>query len=240
MIDVIPAIDIIEGKCVRLTHGDFARKKVYADDPLEVAKRFEAAGVKRLHMVDLDGARSGRPANLRSLERVASNTRLSIDFGGGIKTADDLESVFASGAEIANVGSIAVKDPETFFAWMEKYGSERILLGADSRNGNVAIDGWQTDTDIPIVDLLKNFAERGVRKAFVTDVSSDGAMAGPAIGLYDRIMTAVPQLHLIASGGVRDCGDIDELERIGCAGVIVGKAIYEGAITLEKLAKYAG
>jgi len=240
MIEVIPAIDLIDGKCVRLTHGDFAQKTVYSDDPLEVAKRFEAIGLKRLHIVDLDGAKTGKPVNLRVLESVAGGTKLLIDFGGGIKSEKDLEAVFAAGASIANIGSLAVKEPETFLSWIEKYGGEKILLGADAKNGMVAIDGWQTETDIPILSLLRKYAERGVTNAFVTDIGRDGAMNGPSIEIYRQIAVAVREIKLIASGGVRSTDDIDELYRIGCVGVIVGKAIYEGRIKLEDLSKYAG
>lgn len=240
MIEIIPAIDLIDGKCVRLTEGDYTRKSVYADDPLEGALRFQDAGVKRLHMVDLDGAKRGRPANLAVLERVAKSTTLTIDFGGGIKIDDDLDSVFAAGASIANIGSVAAKDPEKFLAWIGRYGTERILLGADAKNGNVAINGWQTVTEISVVDMLGDFFDKGVTTAFVTDIASDGAMNGPASALYMEIRKALPQLELIASGGVSSIEDIAKLEEIGCAGVIVGKAIYEGKIRLDELGEYAG
>jgi phosphoribosylformimino-5-aminoimidazole carboxamide ribotide isomerase len=240
MIEIIPAMDLIDGKCVRLTHGDFTLKTVYSDDPLEVAKQFESAGLKRLHIVDLDGARTGKPTNLRVLERVAGKTELWIDFGGGIKTETELITVFAAGAAIANIGSLAVKDPEIFLAWIEKYGSEKILLGADAKRGLVAIGGWQTETDIQILALLSNYAERGVTNAFVTDISRDGTMAGPSIELYRQIVEAVPEINLIASGGVRSIEDIEELISTGCAGVIIGKAIYEGRIKMEDLSKYVG
>lgn len=240
MIEIIPAIDLIEGKCVRLTHGDFDRKTVYSDDPIETAKRFEAAGLKRLHMVDLDGARFGEPKNIAVLERVASETKLVIDFGGGIKTEAQLQNVFDAGAAIANIGSIAVKEPDTFLGWVDRFGGERILLGADCRDGKVAIDGWRTETSVSIFDLLANFSARGVLSAFVTDIGRDGAMAGPSQELYQEIKEKIPQLNLIASGGVSNVNDILELARIGCSGVIIGKAIYEGAIRLEELAKYVG
>ncbi|MEQ1763993.1 MAG: 1-(5-phosphoribosyl)-5-[(5-phosphoribosylamino)methylideneamino] imidazole-4-carboxamide isomerase [Pyrinomonadaceae bacterium] len=239
MIEIIPAIDVIDGKCVRLTHGDFARKTVYADDPLEAAKRFEGLGLRRLHMVDLDGAKSGRPSNLEVLLRVASATDLVIDFGGGIKTDDDLSAVFEAGAEVANIGSVAYRDPEQFFGWLERFGGDRILLGADAKDGKVAIDGWATETQVDVIEMLSERVARGVRQAFVTDIGSDGAMAGPAIRLYDRILAVVPQLDLIASGGVSSIGDVESLEHIGCSAVIVGKAIYEGRISDEELARYA-
>lgn len=239
MIEIIPAIDIIDGKCVRLTHGDFTQKTVYADDPVEVANRFEGLGLRRLHMVDLDGAKSGRPSNLSVLERVASATSLVIDFGGGIKTDDDIESVFESGAEVANIGSVAIREPDRFFGWLERFGGDRILLGADAKKGKIAIDGWATETQVDVIAMLRERVGRGVRQAFVTDIGSDGAMAGPAIELYQSILAAIPQLDLIASGGVSSIEDVENLEHIGCSAVIVGKAIYEGRITDEELKRYA-
>ncbi len=239
MIEIIPAIDIIDGKCVRLTHGDFAKKTVYADDPVEVAKRFEGVGLRRLHTVDLDGAKNGKPSNLPVLERVASATCLVIDFGGGIKTDDDLTAVFDSGASIANIGSIAVREPERFYEWLERFGGDRILLGADAKDGKIAIDGWATDTQVDVIEMLSERVARGVRQAFVTDIGSDGAMVGPATGLYQSIMAALPQLDLIASGGVSSIDDVKRLEQIGCSSVIVGKAIYEGRITDEELKAHA-
>ena len=238
MIEIIPAMDLIGGKCVRLTQGDFAQETVYSTDPLEVAKRFEAAGLKRLHMVDLDGARSGTPANLHVLKHVASATSLVIDYGGGVKSETDVASVFGSGAAMINIGSVAVRQQESFIGWLEKYGSDKFLLGADSKNGKIAIDGWQTSTKLPTLGFLRDFAERGVTRAFVTDVASDGAMAGPALKLYRKILGTVQDIDLIASGGVRSIDDIDELESIGCAGVIIGKALYEQTIKLGDLSKY--
>ncbi|HQU91194.1 MAG TPA: 1-(5-phosphoribosyl)-5-[(5-phosphoribosylamino)methylideneamino]imidazole-4-carboxamide isomerase [Pyrinomonadaceae bacterium] len=239
MIEIIPAIDVIDGKCVRLTYGDFSRKTVYADDPLEVAKRFEGLGIRRLHMVDLDGAKTGKPQNLPVLNAVAENTNLTIDFGGGIKTDDDVNAVFDTGAAIVNVGSIAVKDPKLFLDWIERYGSDRILLGADCKDGKVAINGWQADTEISIFDLLKDYSENGVRSAFVTDIGRDGAMAGPSVDLYKEILATVPKLILIASGGVGEIADVECLDAVGCSAVIVGKAIYEGRISDEELKRYA-
>jgi phosphoribosylformimino-5-aminoimidazole carboxamide ribotide isomerase len=239
MIEIIPAIDIIEAKCVRLTYGDFSRKTVYSDDPLEIAKRFESIGLRRLHMVDLEGAKRGNPANLAVLERIAAGTSLIIDFGGGIKTETDLKGVFAAGAAIANIGSLAVKEPDTFVEWLDKFGRDRILLGADCRNEKIAVNGWQTDTEVSVFDFLERMNSRGVRSAFVTDIGRDGAMSGPSVGIYERIMAELPALELIASGGVSSIRDVEELDRIGCRGVIVGKAIYEGRITEEELARYA-
>ena len=239
MIEIIPAIDIIEAKCVRLTYGDFSRKTVYSDDPLEIAKRFESIGLRRLHMVDLDGAKRGNPANLAVLERIAAGTSLTIDFGGGVKTETDLQTIFAAGAAIANIGSLAVKEPDTFVEWLDKFGRDRILLGADCRNEKIAVNGWQTDTEVSVFDFLEGMNSRGVRSAFVTDIGRDGAMSGPSVGIYERIMAELPALELIASGGVSSIRDVEELDRIGCRGVIVGKAIYEGRITEEELAHYA-
>ena len=240
MIEIIPAMDLMDGRCVRLTHGDFGRKTVYSDEPFEIAKCFESARIKRLHMVDLDGAESGSPKHLAVLADLAENTDLEIDFGGGIRSETDLRNVFDAGAAMANIGSIAVTDPEKFLGWVESYGSERILLGADVKDGMIAIDGWQTETQIGIIDVLTRYAHHGVRNVFVTDIRSDGAMAGPAIDLYEQIVSALPDLRLIASGGVGTMQDVDELERIGCTGVIVGKAIYEGRITIEEVSSHAG
>jgi phosphoribosylformimino-5-aminoimidazole carboxamide ribotide isomerase len=237
MIETIPAIDLIDGKCVRLAQGDFARKKVYSENPLEIAKKFEAANLKRLHIVDLDGAKNGKLTNLDVLETIAKNTNLKIDFGGGIKTNADIESVFNAGAEIATLGSVAVKNPERFFAWLAKYGGEKILLGADVKNERIAINGWQTATETEILPFLKNYVAKGGTQAFVTDVSKDGLLEGAANELYAKIAEAIPELNLIASGGVSKIEDIGELERIGCVGVIVGKAIYEGKISLRELSE---
>lgn len=235
MMEIIPAIDLIDGRCVRLVQGDFAQQTIYGDDPLETARNFEAAGLTRLHVVDLDGARRGRPANLKALERIAAGTRLTIDFGGGLKTPDDLAAVFDAGAAIAGVGSVAVREPERFFEFVDTYGSEKILLGADARGRKLAIDGWQTATEIELLSFLKEYSARGVTQAFVTDISKDGLLKGPAVELYAEILRTVPTLKLIASGGVSKIEDVRALETLGCAGVIVGKAIYEGNIKLEEL-----
>jgi phosphoribosylformimino-5-aminoimidazole carboxamide ribotide isomerase len=235
MIEIIPAIDLIDGKCVRLTQGDFAQKKVYNENPLDAAKEFENAGLKRLHIVDLDGAKRGRVANLKVLEIIAANTNLTIDFGGGIKTDEDIKSVFGAGAAMASIGSVAVKLPEKFFAWLDEYGSEKILLGADVKGKNLAINGWQTETEIEIVSFLKEYFAKGVTQTFVTDISKDGLLQGSSNKLYAEILREIPELKLIASGGVSCIEDITELEKIGCSGVIVGKAIYEGRIKLEDL-----
>ncbi len=233
MIEIIPAIDVIEGKCVRLTQGDFSRKKIYSANPLETAIEFEQKGVKRLHVVDLDGAKFGTVTNLKVLEEIASNTNLTIDFGGGIKTDADINSVFNAGANIATVGSMAAKEPEKFFGWLEKYGGEKILLGADVREGKIAIDGWQTTTEFDVLPFLKNYYASGVTNVFVTDISRDGLLEGTATELYSEILKNIPRLNLIASGGVSSSEDVAELEKIGCVGVIIGKAIYEGRIFLK-------
>ena len=233
MIEIIPAIDLIDGKCVRLAQGDFARKTIYNENPLEVAKTFEAAGLKRLHIVDLDGAKNGKVVNFNVLETVARNTNLTIDFGGGIKTDDDIESVFDAGAKMAGIGSVAVKDAEKFFVWLKKYGGEKILLGADVNDEKLAINGWQTATEIEIIPFLRDYFAKGVVQSFVTDISKDGLLQGSANALYAKILQAIPDLKLIASGGVSVIEDVDELEKIGCAGVIIGKAIYEGRIKFK-------
>ena len=233
MIEIIPAIDLIDGKCVRLTQGDFARKKIYSTNPLEAAKTFENAGLKRLHIVDLDGAKRGKITNLKVLETIAANTNLTIDFGGGIKTDDDIKAVFDAGARMVSIGSVAVKNAEKFFAWLEKYGGEKILLGADVKGKNLAINGWQTATNIKILPFLKEYFAKGVTKAFVTDISKDGLLNGAANALYAEILREIPKLKLIASGGVSKIEDIEALENLGCSGVIVGKAIYEGRIKFK-------
>jgi phosphoribosylformimino-5-aminoimidazole carboxamide ribotide isomerase len=235
MIKIIPAIDVIEGKCVRLSQGDFARKKIYGENPLEVAKEFESTGVNRLHIVDLDGARIGKVKNLGVLEKIAKNTNLTIDFGGGIKTDEDINAVFGAGANIASIGSVAVKNAKKFFEWLQKFGSEKILLGADVLGGKLAINGWQTTTEIEILPFLKDYYAKGVTQIFCTDISRDGLLQGSANELYAEILRNLPRIHLIASGGVSSISDIAALEKIGCAGVIIGKAIYEGKINLGKL-----
>lgn len=235
MIEIIPAIDLIEGKCVRLSQGDFAQKKIYNENPVEVAREFENVGLKRLHIVDLDGAKNGKVTNLNVLEAIAENTNLTIDFGGGIKTDEDLQSIFDAGAKIASIGSVAVKEPAKFFGWLEKYGSEKILLGADVRNKKLAINGWQTETNLEILQFLEDYFARGVRQVFCTDISKDGLLEGSANELYREILSRLPELRLIASGGVSAIEDVFELEKIGCSGVIIGKAIYEGKIKLEEL-----
>lgn len=233
--EIIPAIDIIDGKCVRLTQGDYAQKKVYNEHPLEVAMAFEDAGLRRLHLVDLDGARAGAVKNWKVLEVLASRTGLVIDFGGGIKTAADVEIVFNSGSALATVGSIAVKDGELFVSWLQEYGAERFLLGADVKNEKIAVGGWLETTDRWIYDFIREYLDKGVQQIFCTDVSKDGLLQGPALDLYRNIVGKFPELHFIASGGVSGIDDIHRLVEAGCKGVIIGKAIYEGRIKLSEL-----
>ena len=232
---IIPAIDIIEGKCVRLTQGDYSQKKVYNEHPLEVAMEFEDAGLQRLHLVDLDGAKAGKVKNWKVLETIAGKTGMVIDFGGGIKTAGDVDIVFNSGAALATVGSIAVKDSPLFGHWLQEYGADRFLLGADVKDEKIAIGGWLETTDRWIYDFIEEYMEKGVRQLFCTDVSKDGLLQGPSIDLYRNIVKKFPDLHFIASGGVSSIEDVHELDEIGCKGVIIGKAIYEGRVTLGEL-----
>jgi len=237
---IIPAIDILDGKCVRLTQGDFSQVATYSEEPTEVAKRFEAAGLDRLHIVDLDGARRGVVTNLAVLESIAAETHLVIDFGGGVKTDDDVRTILEAGAAMVNIGSIAVKAPDTFNAWLDQYGPDRFLLGADAKNGKLCVDGWKTVTEIDVSPFLSEYVVKGLNEAFVTDVGKDGSMQGPSIELYRQICGALPDFRLVASGGVRSIDDIEKLKQIGCSGVIIGKAIYEGTITLDELARYVG
>jgi phosphoribosylformimino-5-aminoimidazole carboxamide ribotide isomerase len=235
-IEIIPAIDILHGKCVRLTQGDFSSQKIYNEHPFEVAKQFEDAGLKRLHLVDLDGAKDGRVKNWNVLEQIAGKTNLIVDFGGGISSVKDLQIVFDSGAAFATVGSIAVKNEALFKEWMEYYRAEKFILGADVREEKISITGWTIDTDISIFDFIEKFNSAGIKQIFCTDIKLDGAMKGPSLELYAKILERFGDLHFIASGGVRSLDDIFRLEEAGCRGVIVGKAIYEGLITLKELA----
>lgn len=232
---VIPAIDIIDGKCVRLTQGDYAQKTIYNEDPLEVAKEFEAAGLHRLHLVDLDGAKAGSVKNWKVLESIAANTSLIIDFGGGIKKEEDLKLVFDSGAALATIGSLAVKNETLFLEWIKKYGADRFLLGADVKEEKIAIGGWLETTDIDIYDFIEKYIAHGITQIFCTDVSRDGKLEGPSLSLYQNIIERFPRLFFIASGGVSSIADLDDLKRIGCAGAIVGKAIYENRISIHEL-----
>jgi len=232
---IIPAIDIIDGKCVRLTQGDYAQKKVYNESPLEVAKEFEANRIKRLHLVDLDGAKSQHIVNEAVLKEITSNTSLQVDFGGGIKTDEDIRLAFDSGAHQITAGSIAVKSRETVLKWMEQYGSEKIILGADVKGEAIAVNGWQEESSLNLFDFLEDYVRHGIQYVICTDISKDGMMKGPAFELYKKMLDRFPELKLIASGGVSSMEDLDRLTELGLYGAIVGKAIYEGRIDLSRL-----
>ena len=233
--EIIPAIDIIEGKCVRLTQGDYNQKKIYNEHPLEVAQQFEDAGLKRLHLVDLDGAKAGQVRNWKVLEAVAGKTSLIDDFGGGVKTEKDVQIIFDSGGALVTVGSMAVKDEETFVSWLKKFGAHKFLLGADVKDEKIAVHGWLETTDVWIYDFIQKYVEHGLKQIFCTDVAKDGALQGPSTELYRNIIEKFPELHFIASGGVSNIDDVYQLQDINCAGVIIGKAIYEGRIRLSDL-----
>lgn len=236
MIELIPAIDIIGGKCVRLTKGDYNTQKVYNEDPVAVAREFEEYGFTRLHMVDLDGARSKHVVNYRVLERIAEATGLTIDFGGGIKTDEDIRIAIENGAHMVTVGSVAVTHPQLFLDWLQQLGSEHIILGADAKNGKISINGWKEDSQDELIPFLKKYIQQGVNKVLCTEISKDGTLQGPATALYQEIMKQFPQCHLIASGGVSSMDDLKELNRAGIPAVVFGKAIYEGRIHLKDLA----
>jgi len=235
MIELIPAIDIIGGQCVRLTKGDYDQKTVYRNSPAEVAKEFEQIGFKRLHVVDLDGAKSKHIVNEQVLKAITTETNLVVDFGGGIKTDADIEKAFSAGASMVTIGSIAVTDPDRFMGWLEKYGASRIILGADVRNGKISINGWKEDSGEALLPFMKKYIDAGVRNVLCTEISKDGTLAGPAIDLYKEMMATYPELHLIASGGVSSIDDIKALEAAGIPAVVFGKAIYEGKINLKEL-----
>lgn len=231
MIELIPAIDIIDGKCVRLTQGDYDTRKVYGD-PVEMALRFQELGYRRLHVVDLDGAKSKHVVNIDTLRQITSRTDLIVDFGGGVKTEDDLQKAFDSGAHMVTAGSIAVTNPETVLAWIERFGADRLVLGADVRNGKISINGWKEDSSEDLIPFLKKFVDAGIRNVLCTEISRDGTLQGPAIELYQHIMSQYPTLHLIASGGVGSDQDILDLDKAGIPAVVFGKAFYEGKITI--------
>ena len=235
---IIPAIDIIEGKCVRLTEGDYAQKKIYNEDPLEVAKAFEGIGLMRLHLVDLDGAKAGQVVNWKVLEKIANNTELKIDFGGGIKTEATLKTVLDTGASYATIGSLAVKNELLFQEWIARFGAKVFMLGADVFEEKIAIGGWMEKTEISVFDFMKSYIDKGVKQIFCTDIKKDGKLQGPSFDLYQKIIEQFPALHLIASGGVSSLDDLIELEEIGCSATIVGKAIYENKITISELASF--
>jgi phosphoribosylformimino-5-aminoimidazole carboxamide ribotide isomerase len=237
-IEIIPAIDLIDGKCVRLSQGDYNQKKVYNENPLEVAKMFEAAGICRLHLVDLDGAKAKHIVNQKVLELLSTKTNLIIDFGGGLKSDEDLEIAFNSGAQMITGGSIAVKERDTFLKWLQKYGSEKIILGADAKDGNIAVSGWLESTELPVVEFISDFHEKGITKVISTDISRDGMLTGPSFELYAEIMEKLPKVEIIASGGIATMDDILRLAEMGVPGVITGKAIYENRISLQEIEKY--
>ena len=255
---IIPAIDIIEGKCVRLTKGDYDTKKIYNENPLEVAKEFQDAGIEYLHVVDLDGAKASHIVNYKVLEQIATKTNLKIDFGGGLKSDEDLRIAFESGANQITGGSIAVKNPQTFEGWIQNYGSEKIILGADCNKEKIAISGWQEESELEVIPFIKNYQFKGVEYVICTDISKDGMLQGPSFGLYERILNAalIPTeveesqrdlstslkmtngIKLIASGGISQFDELPQLAELGCEGVIIGKAIYENRISLKELENY--
>ena len=234
MIELIPAIDIIDGQCVRLTQGDYSQKTVYGS-PLDMSKQFEHIGFKRLHVVDLDGAKSRHIVNNAVLHEITTQTKLAVDFGGGIKTDEDLQVAFDNGAQMVTVGSIAVTHPDLFLGWVSQYGADRFILGADVRNGKISINGWKDDSEEDLLPFLEKYIRAGVRNVLCTEISKDGTLSGPAIELYTRVMQAYPELHLIASGGVSSIEDIKSLDAAGIPAVVFGKAIYEGKINLQEL-----
>jgi len=240
MITIIPAIDLIDAKCVRLSQGDYTQKTIYNENPLEVAKMFEDAGITRLHLVDLDGAKAKHIVNYKVLELIASKTNLIIDFGGGLKSDEDLRVAFECGAKMVTGGSIAVKDRETFLHWIETYGSEKIILGADAKDKMIAVSGWQEVSELPILDFIESYTSKGIRQVISTDIARDGMLTGPSIDLYKEIRNKFPNLELIASGGIATMKDIYELDEMGIPGVITGKAIYENRISLNEISKFIG
>ena len=238
MIEIIPAIDIIDGKCVRLSQGDYGQKKVYNENPTEVAKMFEGVGVRRLHLVDLDGAKAQHIVNYKVLESIATSTSLAVDFGGGLKSDEDLRIAFECGASMVTGGSIAVKNPEVFRSWIDKFGSEKIILGADVKDEKIAVGGWLETTKAELLPFVKDYRQAGIDKVICTDISKDGMLQGPSVELYEKILAEIPDLYLIASGGVSSMADIERLQEANVPAVITGKAIYEGKIKMEDLAKF--
>ena len=238
MIELIPAIDIIDGKCVRLSQGDYDTKKIYNENPLEVAKEFEANGIQRLHVVDLDGAKSSHVVNYKVLDAIAGHTSLTIDFGGGIKTDEDLVITFENGAHMVTLGSVAVKKPELFKKWLHQYGAEKIILGADVKDNRISVSGWLEEGPQELMPFLTNYTQEGVSKVLCTDISRDGMLQGPSIELYKQVMQRFPTMHLIASGGVSGVDDIIRLDDAGIPAVVFGKALYEGRITMKDLKRF--
>jgi len=235
---IIPAIDIINGKCVRLSKGDFSTQKIYNENPLEVAKMFQDYGVKHLHLVDLDGAKASHIVNYKVLENIASKTQLSIDFGGGLKSDEDLKIAFESGATQITGGSIAVKKPKTFKNWLQKFGSKKIILGADAINEKVAISGWLEESKESLVPFIQNYEKKGVSYVICTDISKDGMLQGPSFDLYQKILNSTTNIKLIASGGISTYNELPKLAKMGCEGTIIGKAIYEQKISMKQIEKF--
>lgn len=235
---IIPAIDIIEGKCVRLSQGDYNQKTVYNASPLEVAKSYEDHGVQHLHLVDLDGAKSAHVVNWKVLEQIATHTRLKIDFGGGVKSDEDIKTVFECGANQVTAGSIAVKSPETVYNWISQYGADKLILGADAKDKKIAINGWKEETSVALDTFLADYLDKGLSHVICTDIAKDGMMGGAAIELYQELIALFPTIKLIASGGVHDMNEVYRLEESGLYGVIIGKAIYEGAISLKEIEQF--
>lgn len=235
---IIPAIDIIDGKCVRLSKGDYDTKKIYNENPLEVAKSFEAHGIQYLHLVDLDGAKSSQIVNYKVLEQIASKTNLKIDFGGGLKSDSDLKIAFESGANQITGGSIAIKQPEIFKSWIQQYGADKIILGADAMNEKVAISGWLEESKEEVIPFIQSYQQEGIQYVICTDISKDGMLEGPSFELYQRILEQTKDLKLIASGGISTFDELPKLAELGCEGTIIGKAIYEGRISLKQLENY--
>ena len=234
---IIPAIDIIDGKCVRLTQGDYTQKKIYHEDPLDAARSFQDAGLTHLHLIDLDGAKTGKVQNWDVIQRITQGTKLNVDFGGGIKTTDEIKRLLDIGIKQVNLGSIAVKEPQKVTEWLDQFGQDAIILSADVKDENISISGWQEGSGINLVTFLRDYVSRGIKHVTCTDIGTDGMLTGPNVELYKKVLLSFPQLHLIASGGVSNLDDLEELKQIGVDGVIVGKAIYEGRITLEQLTK---
>lgn len=239
MIQIIPAIDLIEGKCVRLTQGDYGQKKIYNENPLEVALQFEDAGLKRLHLVDLDGAKAKKVVNWKVLEKIASKTSLHVDFGGGVQSEDDIKIVFESGAKQVTGGSVAVKQPDLFEHWLKTYGGDKIILGADAKNEKIAVSGWEEGTAIWVYDFVEEYVEKGVKYTISTDVAKDGLLQGPSFDLYKNLQDKCPDLNIIASGGIAGIEDVEKLAEMNIYGVIIGKAIYENRISLADLQRFS-
>ncbi|MDR2562558.1 MAG: 1-(5-phosphoribosyl)-5-[(5-phosphoribosylamino)methylideneamino]imidazole-4-carboxamide isomerase [Prevotellaceae bacterium] len=238
MIEIIPAMDLIDGRCVRLSQGDYSKKTIYSENPLEIATMYEAHGVQRLHLVDLDGAKAGKIINHRILEKIATRTSITIDFGGGLKGDDDLRIAFECGAQMVTGGSIAVKNPASFQKWIDRYGEQAIILGADCRKGKIAVAGWIEDTELEVASFIDSWRKRGISKVICTDIAKDGMMGGANLDLYREIIRSNPDIYLIASGGVGSVSDVERLAEANIPAVIVGKALYEGKISLQQIAKF--